>query len=80
VCPARTAAPVSSSRSILSQWPELPSGSNTVWNGWPLIAPSTATCPRDGSFLLAFSGKRKIVDFPIVYGAAAKRIVEVPAR
>src|SRR5437667_128823 len=63
-------------RSIFIQWPKLPSGSNTVWNRRPLIVPCTATCPRDGSFLLAFLGKRKMVDLSIVHGIASKRIVD----
>ena len=66
--------------SILIQWPEWPSGSNTVWNPWPLIVPRTATCPRDGSFPLAFSGKRKIVHLSIVDSVASKRIVGTPVR
>jgi hypothetical protein len=45
-----------------------------------LIVPSTATCPRDGSFSLAFSGKRKIVELSIVYSVASKRIVGAPLR
>src|ERR1700732_4232039 len=67
VSPALKAAVCCSFPSILIQWPKLPSGSNTVWNPWPLIVPWTATCPRDGSFPLAFSGKRKIVHLSIVY-------------
>jgi hypothetical protein len=45
-----------------------------------LIVPCTATCPRDGSFTLAFSGKRKTVDLPIVYGVASQRIVGTAER
>jgi hypothetical protein len=45
-----------------------------------LIVPCTATCPRDGSFPLALSGKRKIIDLSIAYTVASKRIVGIPAR
>jgi hypothetical protein len=45
-----------------------------------LIVPCTATCPRDGSFALAFSGKRKIVDVSIVYSVASKRIAATAVR
>jgi hypothetical protein len=41
------------------------------------MVPSTATCPRDGSFVLAFSGNRKIVDFPTASSMASQRILEV---
>jgi hypothetical protein len=78
--PALNAAVCCSFPSILIQWPKLPSGSSTVWNLWPLIVPCTATCPRDGSFLLAFAGRRKIVDLPTVFSVASKRIVGAPIR
>jgi hypothetical protein len=42
-----------------------------------LIVPCTATCPRDGSFTLAVSGKRKMVDLSIEYSVASKRIVGI---
>src|ERR1700680_1538595 len=66
VSPALKEAVCCSFRSIFIQWPKRPSGSSTVWNPWPLIVPRTANCPRDGSFSLAFSGKRKIVDLSIL--------------
>jgi hypothetical protein len=66
--------------STLIQCPELPSGSSTVWNSWPLIVPCTATCPRDGSFSLAFCGSRRIVRLRMVTDIASKRIADTPAR
>ena len=60
--------------STLIQWPEFPSGSSTVWNPAPLIVPWTATCPREGRFLLAVSGNRNTVDVPIVDSVASKRM------
>jgi len=80
VLPALRAAVCCSFPSILIQWPKQPSGSNTVWNPWPLIVPCTATCPRDGSFRLALSGKRKIVHLSIVYSVPSKRMVGTPVR
>ena len=38
-----------------------------------MIVPCTATCPRDGSFRLAFSGRRKIVDLSIALTELARR-------
>jgi hypothetical protein len=66
--------------STLIQWPEQPSGSSTVWNSWPSIVPCTATCPRDGSFSLAFSGNRRMVHLSIVCSVASKRIAETSVR
>jgi hypothetical protein len=45
-----------------------------------LIVPCTATCPRDGSFPVAFSGRREIVHLSIVYNVASKRIVGTRVR
>ena len=45
-----------------------------------LIVPCTATCPRDGSSPVAFSGKRKIVYLSTVYSVASKRIVGTRVR
>jgi hypothetical protein len=78
--PALRAALRFSFPSILIQWPKVPSGSNTVWKPWPLSVPRTATCPRDGSFRLAVSGKRTISDLPMVDSVASKRIVGTSAR
>src|ERR1700721_1447988 len=38
------------------------------------MVPSTATCPPDGSFALAFSGKRTIVHLSIVSTGASNRM------
>jgi|SRR5579864_6842465 len=43
-------------------------------NACPLTVPRTATCPRDGNTLLAFSGSRRIVHLPIVDSVASNRI------
>ena len=51
--PALMPAACCSVSSTLIQWPAFPSGSSTVWNPAPLIIPWTATCPREGRFLLA---------------------------
>ena len=67
-------------RVILIQWPKVPSGSSTVWNSTPLIVPWTATCPREGSFLLAVLGNRNTVDVSIVDSLASKRMVALSAR
>jgi hypothetical protein len=80
VSPAFKAAVRRSFASIPIQCPKLPSGSNTARNAWPLSVPCTATCPRDVSFPLAFSGKRKIVRLSIVYSVASKRIVGTAVR
>jgi hypothetical protein len=80
VSPSLIPAVCCSFSSTLIQWPEQPSGSRTAWNPWPLIVPCTATCPRDGSFSLAFSGNRKIVNVSIVCSMASKRIVDTPVR
>ena len=61
-------------REYLIQWPEFPSGSSTVSNSTPLIVPRTATCPREGTLLLAVCGNRNTVDVPIVDSMASKRI------
>ena len=74
VLPTLIAATRCSFPPTLIQWPREPSGSSTAWNSWPLIVPFTATCPREGSFALAFSGNRTIVHLPILSGVASKRI------
>src|ERR1700733_7793501 len=75
VSPALMPAACCSVSSTLIQWPEFPSGSSTVWNSTPLIVPWTATCPREGSFLLAVSGSRNTLDVSIVDSVASKRMV-----
>ena len=50
--------------------PQYPSGSKTVRNSWPLIVPTTATCPRDGIALLAVSGRRSRTCPRTVIGSA----------
>jgi hypothetical protein len=57
------------------QWPEAPSGSSTVWNSTPLTVPSTATWPREGSSVLAVSGKRNTAAASMVASVASKRMV-----
>ena len=71
--PALMPAACRSVSSTLIQWPVFPSGSSTVWNSTPLIVPWTATCPREGSPLLAASGNRNTVDLPIADSVASKR-------
>ena len=56
VSPALTPAARCNVSSTLIQWPDSPSGSSTVWNSTPLIVPWTATCPREGRWLLAVAG------------------------
>ena len=62
--PALMPAACCSVSSTLIQRPECPSGSSTVWNSTPLIVPRTATCLREGRFLLAVCGNRNTVDVP----------------
>src|SRR5580700_2174774 len=78
--PAPTAAAFCSLRSSFIQWPKFPSGSTTVWKAWPLMLPRTATCPRDGSSLLAFLGRRTMVDLPTRSSLASNRIGGVAVR
>ena len=59
--PAPGVSAARSSPSSLSQCPRRPSGSRTARNGRPSRAPSTATCPRDGSAALASSGSVRMV-------------------
>ena len=73
--PALMPAACCSVSSTLIQWPEFPSGSSTVPNSTPLIVPWTATCPREGSFLLAACGNRNTVDVPIADSVTSKRMV-----
>jgi hypothetical protein len=40
-----------------------------------LIVPWTATCPREGRFLLAVSGNRSTLDVSIVDSVAPNRMV-----
>src|SRR5262249_2719066 len=58
---------------VLQQWPDSPSGSATVWHACPLTVAWTATWPRDGSWLLAFSGSRRMLDPSMQYRVASKR-------
>src|SRR5580658_3741677 len=80
VSPALMPAACCSVSSTLIQWPECPSGSSTVWNSTPLIVPRTATCPREGRFLLAVSGNRNTVDVPIADSVASKRMAASSVR
>ena len=80
-CMSRVAVPPStrpaaccSESSTLIQWPKTPSGSSTVWNPTSLIVPWTATCPREGSCLLASSGNRNTANESIVESDASKRM------
>jgi hypothetical protein len=45
-----------------------------------LIVPWTATCPREGRFLLAVSGSRNTVDVSIFDSLAWKRMVAPSVR
>ncbi len=80
VSPALMPAACCSVLSTLIQWPKFPSGSSTVWNPTPLIVPWTATCPREGRFLVAVSGNRNTVDASIADSAASKRMCAPSAR
>ena len=44
------------------------------------MVPRIATCPREGSFALAFPGNRKIVHLSIVYSVASKRVAGTRVR
>jgi hypothetical protein len=80
--PASAPAASASFRSTLSQWLFWPSGSRVAWNGTPLIVPSIAVMPREGSFALApFGRTRKVQESTLALSAgrksfALKRILE----
>lgn len=60
-------------RSTLSQWLFCPSGSSVARKGKPLMVPSTAVMPRDGSFALALFGRVRKVQEPAFAVAAGRK-------
>src|SRR5436305_8546825 len=72
--PASAPADLLSFRSTLSQWLFWPSGSSAAWKGKPLMVPSIAVMPREGSFALAFFGRmRKVHESPFSLSAGRQR-------
>src|SRR4029453_16784448 len=71
--PASAPAASPSFPSTLSQWLFWPSGSRVALNGTPLILPSIAVMPREGSFALAFFGRTRKVQEPVLVLSAGRK-------
>ena len=72
--PPSSPSAFSSAASTEIQCPFFPSGSRTVSKAWSFIFALTATCPREGSSLLAASGSRTMSRSPSLLTSAEKSI------